>query len=174
MIPLFDENWPITIATIVAAGMIGTFLMTFFLNILSTYNSRIMSMHLVLRTMLTFGPNYEGDLSGHRRAVLTGYAAHYGIGVMFMFLYYTLWRYEIVKPDLIGGIFLGAAGGVVAIIFWYWFFVIHPNPPAVPLRGYFINVFLAHFVFALSGIVAFNLISAMLRMLPATSIAGAV
>ncbi len=163
MIPLFDEGWVKTLIIIAGSGLTGTLLMTIFFNMMSAYNNKIMSMHLVLRTMLTFGRNYQGNLSWHRRAVLTGYLAHYGIGVFFMFLYYVLWRYEIVAPDFAGGLFLGAAGGVISIIFWYWFFVIHPNPPKVPLRGYFTNVFLAHFVFALSAIVTYHLLTALLN-----------
>ncbi len=163
MVTLFDENWARTVIILIGSGIAGTLVMTVFMNILSAYNNKIKSMHVVLRTMLPFRRN-PGNLSWRNREVLTGYAAHYGIGIFFMFLYHVLWQYEIVYPDFIGGLFLGAAGGIISIIFWYWFFVIHPNPPSIPLKGYFINVFLAHFVFALTAIAAYHLLTAIFRM----------
>ena len=161
---LFDEEGLKVFMVIVFAGLTGTLLMTLFMNLMSYLSKNGMTMHKVLTTMLTFGVTYKGDLPQQRRAAITGYVAHYSIGVMFMCLYYILWVYGVGAPDLVSGIGFGAAGGIISIAFWYWFFVIHPNPPSVPLRPYFVNVFLAHFVYALGAIGAFNFFNAAAQM----------
>ncbi|MCK8492196.1 MULTISPECIES: hypothetical protein [Spirosoma] len=141
---------------IILAGVAGTAIMTAFMYGMTFVTKRVMKVVKILGTMLTFRTSPDGKLSDTPRAISIGIIAHYAIGVLFAFIYNSLWSRGVGRPDFESGIWLGIGSGVAAIAFWYSFFAIHPNPPAISLKHYLVTLFLAHIVFTYGVILAYN------------------
>jgi hypothetical protein len=144
------------ILDIILAGVVGTALMTAFMYSMTFLTERVLKVVKILGTMLTFQTAPNGKLSDRPRAISVGIIAHYFIGILFALCYALLWSWGIGGPDLQSGLWLGIGSGFVAIAFWYGFFAIHPNPPAIPLKHYLFTLFLGHIVFAFGVIIAYN------------------
>jgi hypothetical protein len=90
-------------------------------------------------------------------AQVAGWGGHYAIGLLFMAIYYQLWKHKKIKPTLISGALLGLVSGVVGIISWKIMFNMHPNPPAKNLKNYFRHLLFAHVVFGVFCSIAYKL-----------------
>ena len=141
---------------VLSSGILGTSAMTIFSYLVSELMSEnfrepeIMSF-LFKNLSITF-LQYETYL---------GYLAwtfHYIIGFSFVFIYVKLWDTNKLKPNLVSGMFLGAITGIIGIIGWYITFKLHPNPPIVNLRNFFILLFFAHIVFGIFATIGYVLI----------------
>jgi hypothetical protein len=80
-------------------------------------------------------------------AAIDGWALHYLAGFGFCYVYDRLWKAGKLKPNLLSGMGLGAASGVVGILVWKAVFNLHPNPPAKNLKKYFGHLMVAHVIF---------------------------
>lgn len=144
------------LVAIVTAGIAGTTLMTAFMYATTFLTGQVMKVVKILGTMLTFQTSLTGQLSDSRRAIFWGTLAHYAIGVGFVLCYYVLWSWGIGRPDISSGFLFGLGSGVAAVVFWYAFFMLHPNPPAIPLKPYLFTLFIAHIIFTYVVIGVYN------------------
>lgn len=110
--------------------------------------------------MLTFRTTASGKLSDKPAVIWVGIVGHYAVGIVFVLVYYLLWQQGIGGPNYLSGIAYGVGSGLVAIIVWYSFFLIHPSPPAISLPSYLVSLFLAHFVFTYGAILTYQLVQA--------------
>jgi hypothetical protein len=141
---------------VLSSGILGTSAMTIF----SYLISQLMSENFREPEIMSF--LFKNlSITFLQYGTFLGYLAwtfHYIIGFSFVFIYVKLWDNNKVKPNLISGIFLGAITGIVGIIGWYITIKIHPNPPIVNLKNFFILLFFAHIVFGIFAMIGYVLI----------------
>jgi uncharacterized membrane protein YagU involved in acid resistance len=135
------------ILTAIAAGIGGTAVMTAFIYLLSYTTKKRLKVVKILGTMLTFQTTPDKQTSEHSSAIVVGIIGHYLVGIIFSVIYYLLWTHGIGKPDLMTCAIYGFISGIVGIIVWRIFFVLHPNPPAVPLKDYIVSILIGHIFF---------------------------
>ena len=85
-----------------------------------------------------------------------GWFIHYLVGLLFIFLYQLFWHFSGSQPTLTNGILLGALNGIVGILGWQFTFYVHPNPPQIDFKEYYIQLFFAHIIFGASASIAFS------------------
>jgi hypothetical protein len=134
---------------ILLAGLAATAAMTAFLYLLSYITHRVMKVVKILGTMLTKRTYPDGSLSDAVSTKVIGTIAHYTIGVAFAFVYLALWDSEVGLISASWGLLFGLAHGILAMIAWYFFFLIHPNPPIIALKSYLLSLISAHVIYGL-------------------------
>ncbi|MCF0040178.1 hypothetical protein [Dyadobacter fanqingshengii] len=150
------------LAIIAASGIVGTAAMTLFMYGMTFITDKVMKVTKILGTMITCQTTDDRGLSESKTAIFTGIVAHYIIGIAFVFCYHILWFLGVGQPDFLNGLILGLASGMIAVMFWFTFFAVHPFPPDVDLKSYLLTLFLAHFVFALTAVWAYVFFAARL------------
>lgn len=131
----------------IPAGLAATAAMTAFLYLLSYLTHRVMKVVKILGTMLLRRTQPDGTLSDATSTKVVGTIAHYLIGIFFAVIYLALWDSEVGFITASWGLLFGLAHGIIAMVIWYFFFMMHPNPPIVPLRSYLLTLIAAHIVF---------------------------
>jgi hypothetical protein len=101
--------------------------------------------HLLLTYLLH---NFKINLSNASKNTLS-WLLHYGIGVVFVTVYYYFWANNIVEISIIGGLLLGVFSGIIGIICWMIFFKFSHYNPVPGLRIYYILA--SHIIFALTA-----------------------
>ncbi|MDX5423499.1 MAG: hypothetical protein LPK14_14685 [Hymenobacteraceae bacterium] len=129
------------------AGIAGTAAMTAFLYLLSFITHRVMKVVRILGTMLLNRTQSDGDLSQATSTKVVGTLAHYGVGVFFAIIYLALWDSGVGPVTASWGLLFGLAHGIVAMVIWYFFFMLHPNPPLIKLKTYLVTLVFAHMIF---------------------------
>ncbi|PQA59523.1 hypothetical protein [Siphonobacter curvatus] len=144
------------ISELLVASIAGTSLMTLFMYLMSfltDYKTKVIN---VLGTLLTFQTKPSGELSYSPLAVAVGTVAHYAVGFAFALAYGWLWSEEVLQPNLWGILILGTVSGILAVIFWWSFFKIHPKSPDLKLSAYLTAIFLAHYFFVAGVVWCYN------------------
>jgi hypothetical protein len=131
------------------AGIAGTGAMTFFVYLVAYISKRRFKVVRILGTMLTFRTTIDKGLSLKPSTIIAGGIAHYKVGITFAAIYAWLWMHDIGAPDFANALLFGFVNGLLAVIAWWWFIALHPNPPLLPLPSYLFTIFLGHFIFAL-------------------------
>ncbi|MCC9137927.1 hypothetical protein ACFSKU_21210 [Pontibacter silvestris] len=142
----------------VLAGISGTAAMTAFLYLLSLATHRVMKVIKILGTMLTNRTQPDGSLSDAVSTKLIGTIAHYAVGVFLAVLYLALWDSGVGMLTASWGAFLGFGNGILAMIAWYFFFMMHPRPPLLQLKTYLITLIFAHIIFGFFVTYTFHLL----------------
>ncbi|AKD03340.1 hypothetical protein POKO110462_16875 [Pontibacter korlensis] len=142
----------------VLAGIAGTAAMTAFLYLLSFITHRVMKVVCILGTMLLNRTQPDGSLSELTSTKVAGTIAHYGVGVLFALIYLALWSSGVGLPTASWGLLFGLAHGLVAMVVWYFFFMMHPNPPLITLRTYLTTLIFAHIIFGFVATYTFYLL----------------
>ncbi|WP_426485255.1 hypothetical protein [Flavobacterium sp. 2] len=87
-----------------------------------------------------------------------GWMLHYLIGLFFVIGYYILWTKNIVPISIIGTLSLGVISGLIGVLSWIIIFRITHHQPQIDFRGYYIQLFFAHVIFAAVASVLFSII----------------
>lgn len=140
------------------AGLAATAAMTAFLYLLSLLTHRVMKVIKILGTMLTNQTQPDGTLSDSISTKVTGTIAHYAVGFFFAIIYLALWDSGVGLMSAAWGLLFGLAHGIVAMLVWYFFFMVHPNPPIIKLKTYLLTLVAAHLVFGLVATYTFYLL----------------
>ena len=98
-------------------------------------------------------------MSKHAK-VIAGWAAHYGMGIVFAAVYVELWDSGKIKHTIRNGIMLGAISGFLGFLIWKATFKIHPLPPWVDFEKYYLQRIPAHIVFVVFATITYRLIHA--------------
>ena len=133
----------------VLAGLAATAAMTAFLYLLSYATHRVLKVIKILGTMLLFRTQPDGGLSDAVSTKAAGTVAHYAVGIFFAIIYLALWDSGVGMLTASWGLLFGLAHGIVAMVTWYFFFMLHPKPPLLALRTYLITLIFAHVIFGL-------------------------
>lgn len=131
----------------VLAGIAATAAMTAFLYLLSLITHRVMKVIKILGTMIMNRTQPDGSLSDAVSTKVIGTIAHYAVGVFLAILYLALWGAGVGMLTASWGAFLGFANGILAMVVWYFFFMMHPKPPLLQLKTYLITLIFAHVIF---------------------------
>lgn len=86
-----------------------------------------------------------------------GWAAHYGMGVLFVLAYYFLWRNSLRSPGIVKGLLIGAVSGLIGIIGWKIMFAANDKPPHNNRIKYYRQLFFAHIVFSFFAMYGYKL-----------------
>jgi hypothetical protein len=95
----------------------------------------------------------------HRFTRVAGWCIHYLVGFIFIVIYQVYWNVSESDPTIVNGVVLGAISGIVGICGWKLSFFLHPNPPQIDFKEYYLQLFLVHVVFGLSASITFKLIT---------------
>lgn len=126
-----------------AGGIGGTTVMTGFSYLVSKATGKNFMEPVILSQLLN-----RITPIGKRDSRIAGWAAHYGVGILFDAVYEEYLELRKTKPTLANALFLGAISGLTGIAIWHATFKAHPNPPGVDLKNYYRQLFIAHLVFA--------------------------
>ena len=84
-----------------------------------------------------------------------GWIIHYAVGLVFVIGYHLLWSHHVLAITLRNGSILGAICGLIGIAGWHITLSIHPDPPPIHLKEYYLQLFFAHVIFGLTATSAY-------------------
>lgn len=76
---------------------------------------------------------------------------HYGIGAIFVTVYHYFWAQNIVQLSFSDAFLLGIVSGAISILSWMFFFEILHYQPSINFRGFYLQLFAAHIIFAFTA-----------------------
>ncbi len=138
---------------ILLASIAATSAMTLFSYIISTSFRELYKEPVLLTYILS---KLNLDLSTKTKPVLA-WILHYLIGLIFVVTYHILWFYNILDLSFLSVLFLGAASGIIGIIGWMFMFKITDHKPRIDFKGYYIQLFFAHVIFAITATLTYSL-----------------
>jgi len=147
---------------IAASGVTGTSFMTLFSHILSGIADENFSEPEHLGTML----NRIVPATGKQFNQAAGWAAHYGVGLMFAAVYVEFWERNKIKPSFKNNLILGALSGLLAVEIWKLTFKMHPSPPWVNFTKYYTQLVGAHVVFAVFAGLTYRVLKTRNKQVP--------
>ncbi len=86
---------------------------------------------------------------------IAGWIIHYFVGLLFIIAYHLYWRATDTDPTFNNCIVLGAFSGLIGIFGWQLAFSIHPNPPSIDFKEFYIQLFFAHVIFGAGAFLSF-------------------
>lgn len=137
---------------IILATIVGTTWMTGFSYLISTTFNKLYKEPVLLNYLLLF---LGVDMHENSKK-LSGWIIHYIIGLLFVIAYDILWQYAI-EFSWISGIIFGMISGIIGIIGWIIMFRIPDAHLNLDYKGYYIQLFFAHIVFALGVVIVYKI-----------------
>ena len=107
--------------------------------------------------MLNFILEGAGITLKGRWKKISGWLAHYLIGLAFVLVYEAIWHYTIVPFGFISGIVFGIISGFVGISCWRLIYRLPDSNPHIPSKEYAVQLFFGHVIFAVAVVVAFKI-----------------
>ena len=90
------------------------------------------------------------NLSEKSRKIL-GWLIHYIIGFLFVMGYHIVWVKDILPISPLSALILGVISGVIGILSWIIIFKMTNHQPPIDFKGYYIQLFFAHIIFAFTA-----------------------
>ncbi|NBL64170.1 hypothetical protein GV828_03025 [Flavobacterium sp. NST-5] len=90
------------------------------------------------------------------RTVITGWILHYLFGLCFVLIFHAIWSWTDIDPTWFTGVIFGMISGVVGIISWHFMFTLSSSTPKIKFEQYYIQLFIAHIIFALTVIAVYK------------------
>lgn len=131
----------------IIAGLVGTLVMTGTTELVATITR--MPFH-VIRILASMLPFQKHPTPPNTKTFSLAVILHYTIGVVFAYGYVIVIGRGWFNADLLSSILYGVIIGTIAIAGWRLFFLIHPNPPPIPLKGYLPVIWTGHIVLSLT------------------------
>ena len=135
---------------VIIAGITGTILMTAFSFIMARVKSQQFKEPKLLNMLLrrsTFDQRAHADNS------LLGWVLHFAIGIILMILFYILHLTFSFNITFLSIISYGIFAGILAILSWHIMFLISSPPPDISLKEFYIQLLIAHILFALGAFI---------------------
>lgn len=132
---------------IIIVAIAATSTMTLFSYAVSASFREIYKEPLLLSYLLH---NFKINLSNVSKNIL-GWLIHYGIGVLFVIVYHYFWVHNILEISFLHALLLGIGSGIIGIISWMIFFKLSHYQPRIDFKGFYIQLFIAHIIFALTA-----------------------
>lgn len=137
---------------IIIPGIAGTTIMTMFSKIVGEIeNENFSEPDLLHKLYHRLAPAEPKPV-----AKAVGWLGHYAVGLAFSAAYNKLWNKKLVKASGKNSIWLGALSGALAIGVWKTTFNMHPLPPGIDFKKYYVQLFFAHIVFAMFATFAYQ------------------
>lgn len=131
---------------IIAAGMVGTVTMTLYSYAASwasrdNFKEPVLLGKLLQRTLLPVRSPF---------ALPAGWAAHFAIGCTLAYVFYRNWKLAHSKPNMLRALAYRWCSGVAAVLWWHTAFRLHPRPPRLARRNFYLHLLVAHLVYSIS------------------------
>jgi hypothetical protein len=141
---------------IIAIGILATIGMTLFSYLISFLfgkNAKEPQLLNILVSRIGVGPK---DLN---REHVIGWAIHFIIGLLFTVLYFLALDLKWLNSGFTDGILYGLIAGIIGILGWKFFEVLHPDPPSSLRLLFYIQLIPAHIIFGfcLSWLISLNI-----------------
>ncbi|HEY0090946.1 MAG TPA: hypothetical protein VGB43_00540 [Flavobacterium sp.] len=138
---------------VMIAAFSATNIMTAFSYIISHHYGKLFKEPVMLNYIM-----HGAGLKLHGRlSKFAGWFAHYIIGLAFVFIYELVWVYSTIEFGWVSGLIFGVVSGFVGILGWRLIYLLPDKKPAAPLGEYYLQLFVAHIIFALIVVVAFKI-----------------
>jgi hypothetical protein len=122
--------------------------MTLFSAIVSKFTKYDFAEHKVLAKLL------KRRIIEEKTSNILGWKGHLLAGVGFAYLNKGLLAKKMIKPEVKPATAVGLMEGLIGIMIWKTAFKLHPNPPKIDLNKFFVQLLLAHVVYALVSILS--------------------
>lgn len=86
-----------------------------------------------------------------------GWLIHYIIGFLFVMGYHIVWVKNILPVSPLNALLLGVISGVIGILSWIIIFKMTNHQPPIDFKGYYIQLFFAHIIFAVTATALYSL-----------------
>jgi len=139
------------IATIILGTLIATSLMTAFSYLVSEAFKELYKEPVLLQYLIT---RFKFKLSDEAKSV-AGWVIHYTIGLFFVIGFYCFWRMGVIDFSWISALIYGCIIGIIGIVGWLIMFNLTRYKPSIDFKGYFIQLFIAHIIFAIACRIVF-------------------
>ncbi|MCV2483608.1 hypothetical protein OD917_01635 [Flavobacterium sp. SH_e] len=96
-----------------------------------------------------------------------GWLIHYIIGFLFVMGYHVLWVKNILPISPLSALILGVISGVIGILSWVIIFKMANHQPPIDFKGYYIQLFFAHIIFAATATALYSISLTILILLKA-------
>ena len=103
----------------------------------------------ILLTQLVY--TIKSPTSAKKPKTWNGWAIHFAVGLLFMGFYELAWAYSELVRTLLWSIILGVGMGIVGILGWMAIFRLHPYPPKIHFKLYYVQLLFAHIVFSVTA-----------------------
>jgi len=127
--------------TLFKMSVLGTAAMTAFSYLISIRKNEKFLEPLVLNQLVF--PAQKGDNAHH----MAGYVIHYLVGLFFSKFYQLFWNKGRSSPRIKNAATLGFLNGIFGVIGWHLTYKIHPAPPKISLKKYYLQLLVAHIIF---------------------------
>lgn len=144
-----------TFFQITAASVLATSAMTLFSYAMSASFRELYKEPVLLSFILT---KINLEVSMQTKKYLA-WLLHYLIGLIFVIAYHLLWYYNVLTISILNTLLLGALSGIIGIIGWVVMFKMADYKPNIDFKGYYIQLFFAHIIFAIVAVAAYCLLS---------------
>ncbi|HKJ49651.1 MAG TPA: hypothetical protein VJ973_11205 [Christiangramia sp.] len=134
---------------VIIAAILGTVLMTTFSYVISRIKSQQFKEPKLLNMILRRS-TYEMNPSNNS---ILGWVVHFSIGVILMTLFYIFHLTFSFSISLVSILIYGISAGILSIISWHLMFMLRLNTPDIALKEYYIQLLIAHVLFALGAAV---------------------
>ncbi|SHG29642.1 hypothetical protein [Flavobacterium defluvii] len=86
-----------------------------------------------------------------------GWLLHYVIGFLFVLGYHIIWAKGMLPISPLSALILGAVSGVIGIFSWIIIFKMTHHQPPIDFKGYYIQLFFAHVIFAITATAMYSI-----------------
>ncbi|WP_281633451.1 hypothetical protein [Flavobacterium luteolum] len=86
-----------------------------------------------------------------------GWLIHYIIGFLFVMGYHIVWVKNILPVSPLNALLLGVISGVIGILSWIIIFKMTDHQPPIDFKGYYIQLFFAHIIFAVTATTLYSI-----------------
>ncbi len=136
---------------IITAAVIGTSAMTLFSYIIASFTDQPYKEPLLLAFVLERFHMQKGYGSN-----ILGWTLHYLIGILFVIPFHIMLKTGLEITNYTGAVLFGSTIGFAGIVGWIILFSIFRTKPVMNYIGYYVQLFVAHLVFAFGVVAAYT------------------
>lgn len=141
------------IVLILLATVAATSLMTAFSYMVSEAFRELYKEPLLLQYLMT---RFKIGIKGTMK-VIAGWTLHYFIGLLFVLIFHFLWKSGLIEISWLVGLIYGAIIGIIGIGGWVVMFILSNYKPRIDFKGYYLQLFIAHMIFAITIILVYKI-----------------
>ena len=90
---------------------------------------------------------------------IAGWALHYFIGLLFVLIFHFLWKSGFLEITWLAGLIYGAIIGIIGIGGWVVMFILSNYKPRIDFKGYYLQLFVAHMIFAMTIVMVYKIMT---------------
>lgn len=141
------------ILKIILATIVATAVMTSFSYYVSERFNKLFKEPILLNIILSA---LGAEMLPERKNAW-GWAIHFMIGLLFVVAYHLIWHFTDIDPTWFTGLIFGIISGLIGIFSWFFLFKLPASPPKINYNQYYLQLLIAHILFALSVITIYKL-----------------